>query len=535
MHRCLLIAEILALIIDFSTCYSQKAEAYHLALTCKAFSESALDALWRETYGLMQLIRLLPADLWHSAEDLPKPESSCMVRETVESDWTRFLIHARRVRELTYRPLCPEDNYLWNPTIFEADIVLRHIHQQCPEANILPNLVTLTWSSTTKNIEMFIGPTLQNLRLTFSTAAEPGALELLESHSPMITSLYFSGGFFPSVHATDDIVDAVSLVVTRMHRLVTFSSGFEVRSRALAHLSTLPMLRHLTVPLRIVDDPTFFSSASSLPFPSITHLVVRPTQPTMLYSFLNTMSSNCLDYICWEISDMNPSNILNILMILARHPSRNVLSTISISVSRELIMQGVPFPNELVTFHTLTPLLSHTNLTQLNLAAIWWLDLGNEDLEQIALNLPRLTSLHLGTLPGLIVPPRITLCGLLPIIQHCTLRDLGVVVDAGDHVPDSEFILPLEPPAVLTRNARRLRFLDFGNSRIGATKVATTALFLSRLIPCLTTLKAWSVLIDLQNPLLEPQLWNRVADTYGELTVHEQSENDWLSWQGFNQ
>lgn len=78
MHRCLLVAEIFCLITDFSTAgfLPEKKDVYRLALTCKAFSEPALDALWREISGMMDLIHLLPADLWHSGEDPPNAEVS---------------------------------------------------------------------------------------------------------------------------------------------------------------------------------------------------------------------------------------------------------------------------------------------------------------------------------------------------------------------------------------------------------------------------------------------------------------------------
>ncbi|KAJ7451649.1 hypothetical protein FB451DRAFT_1374319 [Mycena latifolia] len=423
-----------------------------------------------------------------------------MVRETVKSDCTRFLVHARRVREFSYILFTRQDNPPWNPTIFGANTVLRHLHQQCPEANIFPNLGTLTYRNTVENVQMFMCPSLQNLRLISSTV-DFGVLELLEAHSPMIIALDLN---------------------------VSFNCGFRIRSSALSHLSTLPVLQQLGVPLRFLDDPTLLASASSTFFPSITNLVVRSTQPILLCSLLNAISSSCLGTVWWETSDTDPNNILNVLTILARHPE-----------SWALIMGGAALPDELVTMHTLTPLLTHTSLTSLNLSAIWWLDLENEDVEHLALNLPLLTSLHLGTTHGLVVPPRITLRGLLPLFHHCPLENLGVVVDAGDSVPDSEFRLPPELPTEFVRNARRFRILDVGNGRIGPTKVAATALFPSQLVPRLTSLMAWDGLSDgpFPDPLPAPGsrlLWNQVADMYGELTIHEQSATNMFSWQGFN-
>jgi hypothetical protein len=65
MHRCLLVAEIFSIVTDSLTYYDRKKDVYRLALTCKAFSEPALDAVWRKIDGLRNLIYLLPDDLWH--------------------------------------------------------------------------------------------------------------------------------------------------------------------------------------------------------------------------------------------------------------------------------------------------------------------------------------------------------------------------------------------------------------------------------------------------------------------------------------
>ncbi|KAJ6584072.1 hypothetical protein DFH09DRAFT_1359986 [Mycena vulgaris] len=532
MHQCLLIAEIFSIITDFSSARGRKTEVYRLALTCKALSEPALDAVWREIDGLRNLVCLLPVDLWHSDGDLATSVSpSRMTRETVQSDWTRFIVHARRVTTLT---LAPGSSKLpWNEP---SDV--RHIHQQCPEPYMLPNLVTLDWSFTAENIHVFICPTLKNLRLTSSTAV-PGILELIDSNSPIITSLELNR-WTRTTHIADAVVDAISLATTRMDRLVRFSCHFSIRPRALAHLSTLPMLKFLAIPLNSLDDPSFLSPTSTTLFPNLNHLIVRPSQPAILCSFLNAISSKCLDTIWWETSDTDPNSILNVVTILAQHRSRNALEHVCISAPWELTPDNVP--EALITLHTINLLLTQTNITDLDLSGIWWLDLGNEDLEQIALNLPRLTMLHLGTRFGLIVHPRITLRGLIPLFQHCALEFLGVVVDAGDTVPDSEFSLTPRP-VLNRRNGRSLRFLDFGNARIATAKIEATANFLAELFPCLMTLAAWKVNAEtaVPDPIPEPLssnlLWKRVADAYGTLTLHEQpeDEDDWYRWHGFNQ
>ncbi|KAJ7758096.1 hypothetical protein DFH07DRAFT_454794 [Mycena maculata] len=67
---CLLVSEMFSLITHFSFegALHRKTGVYRLALTCKAFSESALDALWREIDGVLDLIHLLPEDVWYNDE-----------------------------------------------------------------------------------------------------------------------------------------------------------------------------------------------------------------------------------------------------------------------------------------------------------------------------------------------------------------------------------------------------------------------------------------------------------------------------------
>jgi hypothetical protein len=100
MHSCLLIAEIFSRITFFSTNDGPyegrlgKDEVYNLALTCKAFSEPALDAIWRDIYGLMDLVNLLPADLWRGSDAPEDPEVSYRCQLCMRQGLTR--IYSRR-------------------------------------------------------------------------------------------------------------------------------------------------------------------------------------------------------------------------------------------------------------------------------------------------------------------------------------------------------------------------------------------------------------------------------------------------------
>ncbi|KAJ7145253.1 hypothetical protein C8R46DRAFT_1360098 [Mycena filopes] len=538
MHECLLVDEIFRHIAE----RGQKGDAYRLALTCKALSESALDCVWKEIDGLTNLIYLLPSDLWHG-DDLEapgefEPETSCMTRKTVASDWTRFLVHARRVKEFTYNsdPFRAEYDERRPWTIFPGNTVLRQLHEQCPDRYLLPMLLTLNWRNTVGDIHLCMCPTLQNLRLD-SSVSLAGVTELLEAQAPLVTSLALNGRRTPT--AVPDI-DALSNAILRMARLTRFDCDLHIRADALAHLSRLPALDRLSIPFSSPDDSRFASAASesNVPlFPSLTALLIGPSEPTLLGSLIKGISSTQLEWMWWEITDTRPHSILDVAAILAAHPSRAAFKRVVVTAKWDVILGGLP-PG-LITLHAFEPLISLSNLTELNLG-LSWLSLGNEDVEHIARSLPRLTALNLSASNGVILPPRITLRALLSLFKHCALQNLGIVVDATHNVPDEEFALP-PPPLLdaLLQNGRHLRRLDFGNSRIGPTKVAAITAFLTALVPRLTALTAWRRYVadifpdPIPPPSSSPTMWKQVADMYGQLTLHEQSAAA-DSWQGFN-
>ncbi|KAJ6504601.1 hypothetical protein C8R47DRAFT_1209880 [Mycena vitilis] len=471
MHRCLLVAEIFSHIAYFLTANTRgglggKQEVDRLALTCKAFCGPALDAVWREIFGLVNLIYLLPADLWHGPKG---PQStSCMTRQTVATDWTRFLLHASRVREFTFTP--PSDNRPsrappWNIDVFNESTVICHLQQQCPEPYMLPGITKLFWNGAVEHIHIFTPPSLRDLDLYCSTA-HPGVLELLAAEARIVTSLFLTDPYDDSADALAK-VDAISLAIIRMERLVALRCYFS----------------RLSIPFRSLDDPSFFSATSSTCFQSLTHFVACPSHPTLLSSLFHAASSPFIENVWWEVSDNNPDNILEVVTSLVNGRSKDALKSVTVSAPWDLEPD-----DHAVTLSTFKPLLSLTGLTDL-CVSIPWLDLGNDDLEQIAVHLRLLTTLTLSP-PGLFGFSRITPRGLLPLFRHCALEHLRIVINVGEDIPEAGRRIRSAPEA-LTQNGVYLRFLNLGNSRIGSAKVEPAAIFLSELVPCLTSLTAW--------------------------------------------
>ncbi|KAJ7758093.1 hypothetical protein DFH07DRAFT_958443 [Mycena maculata] len=272
-----------------------------------------------------------------------------MIRETTVTDWARFVVHSRRVRKFTFVEL--DNHYLapWNTKTktFEQATILHHIQEQFPLSNIFPNLLTLSWGNLLDNIDMFICPHLRNLHLRSSTLV-PRVLEVLDSHSPTITSVDLNTSFYHDV--PDDVANAVSLAMPRVERLVLFRCGLSIRSKALIHLSAVSGLRHLEMSLESADDSPFPSATPATFFPDITNFVVHPSESTLLGPFLNTVTSRHLKEIRCEVIDTDPKSILDVLAVLAHpsHPSRDALNSLSISGYYKLVEDDVPTCGECV-------------------------------------------------------------------------------------------------------------------------------------------------------------------------------------------
>ncbi|KAH7902976.1 hypothetical protein BJ138DRAFT_236047, partial [Hygrophoropsis aurantiaca] len=74
---------------------------FHLAHTCQAFKEPAVDALYSRLNGFGPLIRCLPRDLWVvTLGDTFK--TITLVRPMNPDDWKIFRSYACRVRKLVH-------------------------------------------------------------------------------------------------------------------------------------------------------------------------------------------------------------------------------------------------------------------------------------------------------------------------------------------------------------------------------------------------------------------------------------------------
>ncbi|KAG1776422.1 hypothetical protein EV702DRAFT_349801 [Suillus placidus] len=229
-----------------------------LALTCKSFTEPALDLLWRHLGGLEPLIRCLPQSLWKEDEKKLKFQ-----RTMTLDDWSIFCKYNYRVHSLDHH--CHKTYS--EPAICDTEI-LRAL--SCPPFSLplLPNLTSLTWTEASDEtfhyIRLFVTPQLTMLNISalprsdyggpFFTfgPSEQSILSFIAQSCPSVSHFVFRDKY----HSIESIGDTSTVLQCWSH-LTSVGIG-TVSEAALLHLSNLPSLRVLKFQL----PPTPISAAT---------------------------------------------------------------------------------------------------------------------------------------------------------------------------------------------------------------------------------------------------------------------------------
>ncbi|KAH7903311.1 hypothetical protein BJ138DRAFT_167946, partial [Hygrophoropsis aurantiaca] len=148
MHRALLIEDIQLYIFNQVEEQLRDSSALSaLARTCQAFTQVALDVLWRNLDCFTRLIQCMPSDLWSPQAVTEEQNVSfkwedvnlTLCRPISSSDWTIFYKYSRRVRsvELSYKM----DG---TPVTIDDSLMLALCTAPAPTP-LLPNLTSLEW------------------------------------------------------------------------------------------------------------------------------------------------------------------------------------------------------------------------------------------------------------------------------------------------------------------------------------------------------------------------------------------------------
>ncbi|KAI0657723.1 hypothetical protein C8Q70DRAFT_1121370 [Cubamyces menziesii] len=166
------------------------------ACVCRAWSDPALNVLWRVVDDIHNLLSLLPP---YSVEEYL---TAVFTRDIRPAEWERFQEYASRVRELHWRnpptdPVDPRDKSMQGRRALIPASVWFILSRLCPRQGLCPRLqylAALPISPDEPGPLIFVSPTIRHLELEVSLAGEGPADEYiiasLFSHmQPMLTSL----------------------------------------------------------------------------------------------------------------------------------------------------------------------------------------------------------------------------------------------------------------------------------------------------------------------------------------------------------
>ncbi|KAG1851909.1 hypothetical protein F4604DRAFT_1629260 [Suillus subluteus] len=219
-----------------------------LALTCKSFTEPALDLLWRHLGRLEPLIRCLPQSLWEQNGNRLEFQRSITL-----DDWSIFCKYNHRVRSLLNRVYSKE---IWSAL-------------SCPPFSLplLPNLTSLTWTNasdeTFQYVRLFMTPKLMMLHISTAYCgpsftfgpSEQSILSSIAKSCPSISDFDFD--FLRNRDEYTESVGDTSTMLQLWSQLTSVRTG-TLSEAAILHLSNLPSLQVLkfTLPSTLVSADT---------------------------------------------------------------------------------------------------------------------------------------------------------------------------------------------------------------------------------------------------------------------------------------
>ncbi|KAJ7794876.1 hypothetical protein B0H14DRAFT_3556183 [Mycena olivaceomarginata] len=458
MHRGLLIPEVVELICgvaDFPTLSS-------LAQTCQTFQPPALAVLWETQFGLMQLLKCMPSDLW---EVVPAHNGTQAIwniqRPIVPADLTRMLFYAEYVRTFIQ-----EDHQSTKLDPYAAlSIVL-------PASPLFPNLRHLTWQvpdDVFPYFRMLAGSKLRSIILDLwgSQVVRSTLFPYLTAFYPNLTRVAIE---FGTVDAPI-VKEAAYSALRSLNRLERVKINC-LDGPTLLHLTGLPNLDRL----HIHYFPDLHLDFRPPVFTALRQFIAYCESMKLITNFFNALESDTLDKIELTVESTAVAEEWPVLTSLLARKSKTL--TKLYPPQRFSYDHEIPDVLELMLpADSFQPLLSCVNLTEVHIVIGHGIDIDNAFLKQMAQAWPQLRTLDLS--PGCQsarYEPRDTLAGLIPLAQHCShLETLALVLDATSIDPYTK-----EKPGAGVRNLTLLE-LDVVESPVDSP--AAVASFLSAIFP----------------------------------------------------
>ncbi|KAF9451450.1 hypothetical protein P691DRAFT_773118 [Macrolepiota fuliginosa MF-IS2] len=434
MDRCLSIPEILHLIFcDIEKESRSEREKYRTLLSAAsvshAWSQVALDYLWRSICGVHCLIRCMP-NLWTIVD-----RELILTRSLKASDLHVLEKYTPRVRTLivgSSGPIVP----LW---VYQA-LLLSSQHP------LLPNLEVLEWRPSSDQVNYFpfvrsfMASGLKDLELVvnFKEYDQVSFLTIVPRLCPNITRLCLGMTGYRDTLAVG--VENFSDIFHDWHNLTTLVVT-DLTLDGLVCVAAMSSLRSLEIQrakclwkssLSGDKDPTrLLNALESLnpPFPALQSLEITTRMPVAIVTNLLALLRNAelirLTVSVDSITD-TVDDLAKLFLVLAEHCDHGSLKK---------IIFGHSNPRVIFPFLVLQPLLQFSALQYIDIelspAAIG-LTVSENQMLQMVSAWPDIRVLRITPDAGRNLNSPTTLLALLPIIKCTKLRHLGLSLDATD-------------------------------------------------------------------------------------------------------
>ncbi|KAK7000524.1 hypothetical protein R3P38DRAFT_2442578, partial [Favolaschia claudopus] len=384
----------------------------HLAITCREFSDCALDLIWAVQHDYRHLLSCLPTDTW-TMDDRGQFHIHASLRA---EDWDRVLFYSHRIKELyDTKSGCVR----LHPSILDALLA------SLPPGPLLPNIRALSCRSVTPlfpHLATLVGRRLIEVQVELSDE-KPwclSAIHKIAATSPVLQRVLIAG-------RSPQYMEWSMRFISTLDQLRSLSLD-AIDATLYDHISTLERLESLSLHKL---GSQILSSSTSLPhhprFPALRALHIATASIECVPIFLAAVNCSPLrmfTLVCRASVTGLGNNVPNVLAAIGAYSSPSHLTFLKIEL--ELDYRMGPIGN--LTSDALRPLLRLSCLRHVELAYPGASLLDDAFIQCAAISWPTLEELSIQCISqGL----GLTLASLVSLAQHCRhLRSLALDVNA---------------------------------------------------------------------------------------------------------
>ncbi|KII86426.1 hypothetical protein PLICRDRAFT_56139 [Plicaturopsis crispa FD-325 SS-3] len=406
-------------------------------------------------------------------------------RPVFAKDWDRCSAYAGRVHVLQQ---AHEDIYMDADSSYALMI-------SAPPSPFLPNLEILElWTGSAIETPLFPARILLGPRISTMQVMHTNEGSLLHD-----TSLFSSlpaactGMRHFTLSSSRLAPEIVAGTVARWPNLESLHLD-HLDCRSLLHLSTLDSLRKLSFgwsDMASVAQAYLATAPQQKRFLGLQSLVVKAlgdhADLSMMDTLLGLTTWSILKHIDFSVASRGSRVSWNQLFRrVAEQCSVTSMCSVWVAAPADPTLRNISRDaDECISLPTLQPLLSFHHLVSFICEYLDGFDLDDVGLRVIATSWPKLETLDLAQCDGWTIPSKITLNGLIELLQLCpNLTGLGIVVDATVGID-------LQHTPVYAN--RQITTIFLGNSAV-SNDCASIAAVLSDVLPCLESIVSWTML-----------------------------------------